>query len=200
MQSLVTHARVFPHRLATSGHDLGRLSAGQAPEALFITCSDSRVVPALITGSRPGQLFELRTAGNIVPAYDTAAPSGEAATVEYAVDILRVPDIIVCGHSHCGAIGALVRAEDLAPVPAVRTWLEHAAPPTRHLAPAPAPDQEEDVAGPVQRNVLAQLDRLRTYPGVTRRLSEGTLRLHGWYYEVHTGTVLARSDRGFLPL
>ncbi|MFJ9610468.1 carbonic anhydrase [Kitasatospora sp. NPDC101176] len=200
MQSLVTHARVFPHRLASGGHDLGRLSAGQAPEALFITCSDSRVVPALITGSRPGQLFELRTAGNIVPVYDTAAPSGEAATIEYAVDILRVPDVIVCGHSHCGSIGALVRAEDLAPVPAVRTWLEHAAPPTSHLAPVPAHDQDADVARPVQRSVLAQLDRLRSYPGVARRLAEGSLRLHGWYYEVHTGTVLAGSDRGFLPL
>jgi carbonic anhydrase len=200
MQSLVHHARAFPRRFAAAGHDLARHSAGQTPEALFITCSDSRVVPALITGANPGQIFELRTAGNIVPEYGTGAPpSGESATIEYAVGILQVPDVIVCGHSHCGAIGALVRSDDLTAAPALRNWLDHAAPPTRHLAPLPD-IEADDVARPVQRNIGAQLDRLRGYPSVARRLTDGTLRLHAWYYEVHTGAVLHGTDRGFLPL
>ncbi|ROR43008.1 carbonic anhydrase [Kitasatospora cineracea] len=199
MQSLTRHARAYPRRSADRGHDLTRHRAGQSPEALFITCSDSRVVPALITGAEPGQLFELRTAGNIVPAYNTGTPSGERATIEYAVSILRVPDIIVCGHSHCGAVKALVRSEDLSSAPAVHSWLQHAAPPARHLAPLPDAEAD-DLALPVQRNIDAQLERLRGYPGVARRLAEGTLNLHAWFYEVHTGAVLLGSERGYLPL
>ncbi|MCZ9341796.1 carbonic anhydrase, partial [Streptomyces sp. TRM76130] len=98
-----------------------------SPDVLFITCSDSRVVPALITGARPGQLFELRTAGNVVPPYTAERPTGEAATIEYAVQVLGVDDIVVCGHSHCGAVGAMVRGDDLTAVPAVRDWLRYGA-------------------------------------------------------------------------
>jgi carbonic anhydrase len=123
MQSFIDHARTFAH---SQGAELGELAAGQSPYALFITCSDSRVVPTLITGARPGELFELRTAGNIVPPYDVG-PSSEAATIEYAVEVLGVRDIVVCGHSHCGAVGALVRGDDLSAIPAVRDWLGHAA-------------------------------------------------------------------------
>ncbi|MEU8892700.1 carbonic anhydrase [Streptomyces sp. NPDC048442] len=167
------------------------LGAGQSPEALFITCSDSRVVPALITGARPGELFELRTAGNVVPRYPTECrtrpPQGEAATIEYAVRVLGVRDIVVCGHSHCGAVGALVRGDDLSDVPAVRDWLEHSVAPdaaVRSVAPA-----MPDVAEAVQAHVLAQVARLHAYPCVRERIADGTLTLHAWYYEVHTGTV-----------
>jgi carbonic anhydrase len=180
MQPLIDHARAFGRR----PEEFAPLAAGQSPEVLFITCSDSRVVPALITGARPGQLFELRTAGNIVPPYASGTPTGEAATIEYAVEVLGVKDIVVCGHSHCGAVGALVRGDDLNAVPAVRDWLAHAADEPKAADPA-----DPTVAEAVQLHVLAQLLRLRSYPCVESRLTDGRLRLRGWYYEVHTGQV-----------
>ncbi|MFD0142546.1 MULTISPECIES: carbonic anhydrase [unclassified Streptomyces] len=181
MQPLIDNARRFGQR----PEEFAAHAAGQSPAVLFITCSDSRVVPALITGARPGQLFELRTAGGIVPPYGTGNPSGEAATVEYAVEVLGVEDIVVCGHSHCGAVGSLVRGDDLSEVPAVRDWLAHAAPDG-----APGVADDPAVTDAVQGHVLAQLLRLRSYPPVERRLSDGRLRLRGWFYEVHTGAVL----------
>ncbi|MDO0925174.1 carbonic anhydrase [Streptomyces sp. TG1A-8] len=179
MQPLIDNARTFGQR----PEEFAELAGGQSPQALFITCSDSRVVPALITGARPGELFELRTAGNIVPPYDSPHPTGEAATIEYAVEVLGVRDIVVCGHSHCGAVGALVRGDDLTAVPAVRDWLAHATP--RPVGAA----EDPEVAEGVQSHVLTQLLRLRSYPCVERKLARGGLGLHGWYYEVHTGTV-----------
>ncbi|MEV5607583.1 carbonic anhydrase [Streptomyces sp. NPDC052225] len=180
MQPLIDHARMF----GKSPEEFARLADGQSPQVLFITCSDSRVVPALITGARPGELFELRTAGNIVPPYPSGRPSGEAATIEYAVEVLGVQDVVVCGHSHCGAIGALVRGDDLAAVPAVRDWLAHAAD-----EPSSQDPSDPTVSAAVQQHVLAQVLRLRSYPCVERRLADGRLRLRAWYYEVHTGGV-----------
>ncbi|MGW0707218.1 carbonic anhydrase [Streptomyces sp. NPDC002643] len=179
MQPLIDNARSFGQR----PEEFARLAEGQSPEVLFITCSDSRVVPALITGARPGELFELRTAGNIVPPYTPDRPSGETATIEYAVEVLGVTDIVVCGHSHCGAVGALVRGDDLDAVPAVRDWLAHATPRPH------GPVEDPAVAAGVQNHVLSQLLRLRSYPCVEKRLAAGELRLRGWYYEVHTGAV-----------
>ncbi|MFC5720460.1 carbonic anhydrase [Streptomyces gamaensis] len=201
MQPFIEHARTLERRIARSGRrraEFGRLAAGQSPAALFVTCSDSRVVPSLITGARPGDLFELRTAGNAVPCYDERRPSGESATIEYAVDVLGVPDIVVCGHSHCGAVGARARGEDLTGMPAVAGWLR-----------AQLPDgldafgtDDPGVHAAVQRNVRVQLERLRVYPCVRQRLAEGRLRLHGWFYGVDTGLVLAHDAEldAFLPL
>jgi len=180
MQPHIDHARAHGQR----PEEFARLAKGQSPQILFITCSDSRVVPALITGARPGELFELRTAGNIVPPYTSEHPTSEAATIEYAVEVLGVSDIVVCGHSHCGAVGALVRGDDLTAVPAMRDWLAHAAP-----EPRPLGAHDPTVADAVQNHVLAQLLRLRSYPCIEQRLTAGRLRLHGWYYEVHTGAV-----------
>jgi carbonic anhydrase len=185
MQPLIDNARTFGQR----PEEFARLAEGQSPEVLFITCSDSRVVPALITGARPGQLFELRTAGNIVPPYASEHPTSEAATIEYAVEVLGVRDIVVCGHSHCGAVGALVRGDDLDAVPAVRDWLAAATPRPQGAAGDPT------VAEGVQSHALAQLLRLRSYPCVAQKLAQGQLALHAWYYEVHTGAVLAHSPQ-----
>ncbi|MFG2606169.1 carbonic anhydrase [Streptomyces sp. NPDC048514] len=185
MQPLIDNARTFGQR----PEEFAKLAEGQSPQVLFITCSDSRVVPALITGARPGELFELRTAGNIVPPYASQHPTGEAATIEYAVEVLGVRDIVVCGHSHCGAVGALVRGDDLTAVPAVRDWLAQATP-----RPAGAAEDPE-VAEAVQCHVLTQLLRLRSYPCVERKLAEGRLGLHAWYYEVHTGAVRTHRPR-----
>ncbi|MCW7989820.1 carbonic anhydrase [Streptomyces platensis subsp. clarensis] len=187
MQQLTAHARSFENRCAERGEEFRRLGAGQSPQALFVTCSDSRVVPALITGAAPGDLFELRTAGNIVPEYRPERPAGEAATIEYAVQVLGVEHIVVCGHSHCGAVGALVRGEDLTGVPAVRGWLESAAPELPGGAEGDGGTPE--LADAVQRHALAQAERLRSYPCVAEGLDAGRLSLDVWFYEVHTGAV-----------
>ncbi|MFD6312790.1 carbonic anhydrase [Streptomyces nigra] len=179
MQPLIDNARMF----GQCPEEFAKLAEGQSPQVLFITCSDSRVVPALITGARPGELFELRTAGNIVPPYASQHPTSEAATIEYAVEVLGVRDIVVCGHSHCGAVGALVRGEDLDAVPAVRDWLNHAA-----RRPS-GTTEDPEVAEGVQNHVLAQVLRLRSYPFIDKKLADEQLALHAWYYEVHTGAV-----------
>ena len=181
MQPLIDNARTFGQR----PEEFAKLAEGQSPQVLFITCSDSRVVPALITGARPGELFELRTAGNIVPPYASEHPTSEACTIEYAVEVLGVSDIVVCGHSHCGAVGALVRGDDLDAVPAVRDWLAHATPrPTGTV-------EDPTVTEGVQSHVLTQLLRLRSYPYIDKKLKDGQLTLHAWFYEVHTGAVQA---------
>lgn len=201
MKHLIDHARTYPEQAAQRPEELNRLAQGQSPHALFITCSDSRVIPSLITGARPGELFELRTAGNVVPRYHAERePSGEAATIEYAVSVLQVPDIVVCGHFHCGAVGARVRGEDLGAVPAVAGWLGSQLP--DDLSELGEDGSGAAVAAAVQRNVREQVERLRGYPCVAERLDAGQLRLHGWFYAVDTGLVLAHqpSVDAFLPL
>lgn len=209
MRTFIDHARTFGSRAAENGGELHRLADGQSPLALFITCSDSRVIPSLFTGARPGELFELRTAGNIVPPYRLDRPTSEAATIEFAIEILGVADVVVCGHSHCGAVGALVRGDDLSAAPAVRTWLAEAAGPSPRPPGKAASDRTAsssggngDLAAAVQRHVLDQLERLRAYPGVDERVADDRIGLHAWYYEVHTGSVLAhRPDADtFSPL
>lgn len=202
MKSLIDNARSFAATHVADPRNAAAFQAlggGQSPEALFVTCSDSRVVPTLITGARPGELFELRTAGNVVPPYPSgndagqgSHPMSEAATIEYAVCVLGVRDIVVCGHSHCGAVGALVRDEDLSAVPAVRDWLNHSVTPDAALRSLGKTSQPSaDVAEAVQTHVLAQVEKLRAYPCVRERVDDGSLTLHAWYYEVHTGAVTA---------
>jgi carbonic anhydrase len=168
-----------------------RLAKGQNPETLFITCSDSRIDPNLLTRSKPGELFILRNAGNIVPPH-SATSGGEAATIEFAVAALGVKDIIICGHSHCGAMLGLLKPEQVATLPAVSSWLSHAEMTRRimldnyrHL------EGERLVMATVQENVLVQLENLRTLPAVGSRLVRGDLHLHGWVYKIETGEVFA---------
>jgi carbonic anhydrase len=168
-----------------------QLAKGQNPETLFITCSDSRIDPNLLTRSKPGDLFILRNAGNIVPPHG-AANGGEAATIEFAVAALGVKDIIICGHSHCGAMKGLLQPEMVAPLPSVASWLSHAETTRRivrdnygHL------DGDRLVTATVEENVLVQLENLRTLPAVGSRLVRGDLHLHGWVYKIETGEVFA---------
>jgi carbonic anhydrase len=168
-----------------------QLAKGQSPETLFITCSDSRIDPNLLTGSNPGDLFILRNAGNIVPPHG-AANGGEAATIEFAVAGLGVKDIIICGHSHCGAVAGLLDPEKVASMPAVASWLSHAETTRRIIR-----DNYKHLEGPalltasVEENVLVQLENLRTLPAVASRLVRGDLHLHGWVYKLETGEVFA---------
>jgi len=167
-----------------------QLEKGQSPGVLFITCSDSRIDPNLLTLTDPGELFVLRNAGNLIPPYDTPGPSGAVATVEYAVLALKVRDIIVCGHSKCGAIAGLLAPEHLAPLPAVKSWLSYAEGVYDEVQKKGL-EVAERLNYAVERNVLKQLEHLRTHPSVIQGLAAGTLRLHGWIYHFEAGKVLA---------
>jgi carbonic anhydrase len=192
MEKLINGLHQFQSSVFSSQRQLfERLARGQRPEALFITCSDSRVNPNLITQTEPGDLFILRNAGNIIPPYG-AANGGEGATIEFAVAGLGVKDIIVCGHSHCGAMQGLLNPALLERLPAVRGWLSHAEATRRiirenyrHLA------DRKLLTAATEENVLVQIESLRTHPSVAARLSRGDLNLHGWVYEIETGEVLA---------
>ncbi|QDV70783.1 Carbonic anhydrase [Rosistilla carotiformis] len=167
-----------------------QLAKGQSPETLFITCSDSRIDPTLLTRTQPGDLFILRNAGNIVPPH--GAGGGEAATIEFAVAGLNVKDIIVCGHSHCGAMKGLLDPEQVVEMPAVADWLSNADA-TRRIMKENYSELEGDrlLSATVEENVLVQLENLRTLPAVAARLARGDLHLHGWVYKIETGQVFA---------
>ena len=166
------------------------LATKQQPGTLFITCSDSRVVPEFITQSEPGEMFVIRNAGNIVPSFGPHG-GGVSATVEYAVAVLGVADIVVCGHSDCGAMTAMANGADLAGLPAVSSWRQHADA-ARAINDARGHDcTSGKVAGMVRENVIAQLANLRTHPSVALALVEGRVRLHGWVYDIGPGSIEA---------
>ncbi len=174
---------VFPAKAGLFAH----LATTHQPGTLFIGCSDARVVPELITQTDPGELFVIRTAGNIVPAC-TPDADGIAASIEYAVAVLGVTDVIVCGHSACGAMTTLAEGHDLTGVPAVADWLRHADAPASRARTAAAGSGQK-IATLVRENVAAQLANLATHPSVARALAEGGVRLHGWVFDIPTGTV-----------
>jgi carbonic anhydrase len=186
------HHRIFPIWRPRFEH----LASGQNPSTLFITCSDSRIVPHLLTQTEPGELFVLRNAGNLVPP-SSVAHTGEAATIEYAVEVLKVSDIVVCGHSHCGAIAGLLQPESLHHLPAVRNWLAHAQSTFQEFNNlASGQDRQGNFfAAAVQHNVITQLAHLRTYHHVERAEARGELALHGWFYRFETGETF-RLDEG----
>ncbi|MDX3521998.1 carbonic anhydrase [Streptomyces scabiei] len=202
MQTLIEHARTFPEKISDRQEEFARLAQGQQPQALFISCSDSRVVPAQFTGAEPGDLFELRTAGHIVPPYRWQAVCAVAGSLEFAVQALHVPEIVVCGHSHCGAVQGLMRDQSVQTMPLVRRWLARAGCRAKSDEPWQTQGVGADPVAVTQQHVLTQLDHLRSYPFIARRLSSGRLRLHAWYYTVETGEVLAAAPgrRTFKPL
>jgi carbonic anhydrase len=173
-----------------------KLADGQQPPVLLITCSDSRIVPALLTQSGPGDLFVLRNAGNIVPPYGPAN-GGEAAAIEYAVAALNVSHVVVCGHSRCGAMQAVLDPPTLDDMPAVRAWIQHVERARTALADAPpatGQSGQADLDRLIELNVLLQLDHLRTHPTVAHALAERRLELHGWVYRFETGEILTHSS------
>ncbi|MFM0736123.1 carbonic anhydrase [Paraburkholderia xenovorans] len=188
---------VYPQQIAL----FKRLSTAQSPSTLFVTCSDSRVVPELLTQAEPGALFVIRNAGNIVPSYGPE-PGGVSATVEYAVAVLGVRDIVICGHSDCGAMTAITKCTNLEHLPAVASWLRHAdAAKAINQSRAYHSDRER-LDAMVKQNVVAQLANIRTHPSVAVGLSNKTLQLHGWFFDIESGGMLALDGRTgeFLPL
>jgi carbonic anhydrase len=165
-----------------------KLALGQRPDALFITCADSRIDPCLLTQTRPGELFICRVIGNIVPPYPDAV-GGVSATLEYAAGVLRVPTIIVCGHTDCGVMRGALNPDALAEYPNVAAWLRYAKVDHREAQPS-----AEFLLTLAEQNVVAQLGNLRTHPAVAARLEEGDLALHGWVYHIGEGVVTAYNE------
>ncbi|WP_373486793.1 carbonic anhydrase [Blastomonas sp.] len=189
---------VFPEKQAL----FESLAKGQSPEALFITCSDSRIETAMITQTEPGELFICRNAGNIVPPH-TQQTGGMTASIEFAVAALKVPHIVVCGHTECGAMKGAMNLAGLDSLPHVREWLGYsraAVEVVNHIG------ADLDDAGKMkmllEQNVILQLTHLKTHPTVAARLAAGDIVLHGWVYDIRTGDVTAYDDakRTFVPV
>lgn len=188
----------FPHKREL----FEKLAAAQHPHSMIITCADSRVVPEVFIESEPGELFVCRNVGNIVPPY-AQFTGGVSAAIEYAVAVLGVDNIVVCGHSDCGAMKATLKPAGVGALPAVSAWLRHA-----HVAKQVVDtnyhfdDPAQTLCKLTEENVVAQLDHLRTHPSVAARIAGGQLGLHGWVYDIEAGTIKAYCSqrRHFVPL
>lgn len=198
--------RVFNFEKTTfpaSSELFGKLAThGQSPKALMISCADSRVVPEQIMQAQPGDLFVCRNAGNIVPPFATMN-GGVSSTVEYAVVALGVRDIIVCGHSDCGAMKALSDPSGLGGMPNVAAWLRHGtAAETVVSTCQPNLEGGERVRAISLENVTTQINHLRTHPSVAAAMARGELALHGWFVDIHAGQVLGLDGTTgeFVPL
>jgi carbonic anhydrase len=190
-------AEVFPGRRS----QFHLLAEGQAPEWLFITCSDSRVLPDLFLGTGPGDLFLTRNVGNVVPITGQDV-DGVSATIEYAVEVLKVKDAIICGHSDCGAMKAALGHTALEGLPKAERWLRHVEAAFVHRQPLnPADGESAELASLIRGNVVAQLMNLHAQPSVARAVAQGRLSVHGWYYDILTGRIEEYDERlqRFLP-
>ena len=178
-------AEIFPERKS----HFHLLSEGQAPDYLFITCADSRVLPDLILGTEPGDLFISRSIGNVVPVMSQDV-DGVTATIEYAVEVLKVSHAIVCGHSDCGALKAALDPKALENLPKARRWLDHVDVAFAHRQPLnPVDGESAELVALIRGNVVGQLKNLRAQPAVARAESEGRLAVHGWYYDILAGRI-----------
>jgi len=178
----------------------GRLAVGQSPDALFIACSDSRVVPNTFASTSPGDLFVLRNVGNLIPPCGnhgvSASDESEAAAMEFAVLNLKVADIIICGHSECGAMRALLDNRRKVDTPNLKKWLRHGDPAIRRLKSGAAIDTTLSEHNQLsQINVLIQMENVKTYPFIQKRISEGTLAVHGWWFDIAKADVYAYQGR-----
>jgi carbonic anhydrase len=169
-----------------------QLAHGQHPRILFITCSDSRIDPNLIVQAQVGELFVIRNAGNIIPPYG-AANGGEGAAIEYAIEALGIEQVVVCGHSHCGAMKGLLKINSLEEkMPLVYNWLKHAEATRRLVKDSYSHlEGEELLEVTIAENILNQLDNLQTYPIIRSRLHQRKLTLHAWIYRIETAEILA---------
>jgi carbonic anhydrase len=169
------------------------LANGQSPEVLFITCSDSRIDPNMITQTEPGELFIIRNAGNIVPPHARVA-GGVTASIEFAVAALGVKHIVICGHTDCGAMKGALNVSALSDLPHVQEWLDHTRAAVEVVRAKHGGDIESELARVTEENVLLQLQHLRTHPAVLAKMSTGEVDLHGWVYDIEHGSVNAYDE------
>ncbi len=190
MQKLVEGHQRFLHEVFPKRQDQFHLLAEQqAPRWLLITCSDSRIVPDMMLGTGPGDLFISRNAGNVVPVTANDI-DGTTATVEYAVEVLKVRHAILCGHSDCGALKAALDRPALEKLPKASRWLQHVEAAFSHRQPLNEADGEHaELCSLIRGNVVAQLLNLKAQPSVARAISEGRLEVHGWYYDILSGHI-----------
>lgn len=205
MDKLITghcrfRAEIFPRRQK----EFHLLAEGQQPEWLFITCADSRVVPDLVLGTEPGDLFITRNAGNVIPMTGNDV-DGCTATIEYAVEAVGVRHAILCGHSDCGAVKAIMDREKTPlgdRMPHVDHWLSHVEQAYEHRQPLnPADGASAELASLIRGNVVAQLGNLKAQPAVARAMAAGRLTVRGWYYDILTGRIeqYDEATERFLP-
>ena len=165
------------------------VKTGQKPHALVIGCSDSRVAFESLTGCGPGELFIVRNAGNIIPQYGKYM-GGVTASIEFAVTALPIRDVIVCGHTHCGAMSALLKPEMSTDMPAVQKWVSFARQAKRRIGKEHTHVFDTHLREAIAENVKLQVEHLRTYPCIEKKLKSGEIRLHGWVYEIENGDVV----------
>ncbi|GAB4147121.1 MAG: hypothetical protein Fur0046_25250 [Cyanobacteria bacterium J069] len=193
MKKLIKGIREFKKSFYCTHLDLyEELAQGQHPRALIVCCADSRVGPELLTNAGPGEIFVIRNAGNIIPPYG-ATNGGEGASIEYAVEALGIRDIVICGHSHCGAMKGLLKLNTLEEkMPLVYTWLKHAEA-TRLLIKENYThlEGEELLNATIAENVLTQIENLKTYPSIHSKLYDSTLKIYAWIYDMDRGEVWA---------
>jgi carbonic anhydrase len=202
MQEIIDGFLKFQRDVFPARKELFRkLATSQTPRTLFISCSDSRMVPELVTQREPGDLFVIRNAGNIVPSFGPE-PGGVSATVEYAVAALGVTDVVICGHSDCGAMTAVATCKCLDHMPAVANWLRYADSAKLVNESREHASERERVDSMVRENVIAQLNNLKTHPSVALALAQGRLKLHGWVYDIESGSIdaLDGATRQFVSL
>ncbi|MEG5265008.1 carbonic anhydrase [Pseudomonas sp. JDS28PS106] len=203
LQHIVDGFMHFRHEVFPQQQELfKKLATAQKPRAMFITCADSRIVPELITQSSPGDLFVTRNVGNVVPPYGQMN-GGVSTAIEYAVGALGVQHIIICGHSDCGAMRAVLNPDSLEKMPTVKAWLRHAEVARTVVEQnCNCEGEHETMHVLTQENVISQLQHLRTHPSVAAKLASGQLFIHGWVYSIETSEILAydaEQDR-FVPL
>ena len=192
MRKLLKGLHKFQSSYFPANHEVfEELADGQKPRVLFITCSDSRIVPHLITQSGVGELFVVRNAGNLVPPFG-AANGGEGAAIEYAIHALGIEQVIICGHSNCGAMKGLLQIEKLrTEMPLVHEWLRHAESTRRLIQENYANVKgEELIAITMAENVVTQIENLKTYPVIRSKLHQNKMSIYGWIYDIETGEVL----------
>lgn len=196
MKQLIDGFLNFQKKVYPDREELFRnLASGQKPKALFISCSDSRIVPELVTQQEPGELFVIRNAGNIVPSFGPE-PGGVSATIEYAVAALGVTDIIICGHSNCGAMAAIASCQCLDTMPAVEHWLHYCDAAKAVVEKNQYDTPEAKLNAMVRENVIAQLNNMKTHPSVAVALRSNKIKLHGWVYDIESGQISALDYHG----
>ena len=196
MQKLIKGLHKFQTEVFSSQKDFFQnLVKGQHPEILFITCSDSRINPNLVTSADPGELFIARNAGNIVPLYGVGG--SEAATIEFAIGVLEVNHIIVCGHTHCGAIEAAIDAEKTVQLPSLQAWIATHIRPTLQFVEQNYPSASPQAFGNIllQEHVLQQIENLKSHPVISKGLLDHTVTLHAWIYDLQHGGILSFNAR-----
>ncbi|MFQ5735583.1 MAG: carbonic anhydrase [Thermodesulfobacteriota bacterium] len=173
------------------------LARGQAPDTLFFTCSDSRVDPNIITQSKPGELFIVKNVGNIIPVCnDLYKKTCTAAAIEFALIMLNIADIVVCGHSSCGAVRAMFRdARDFNGMDNLKEWVDTAlAVKDRSIEKTDSTSFDDIISTAEKEHIIMQLDHLKTYPLVRKGIDEGKLALHGWHYDIGSGAIYSYNE------